>query len=360
MHRALLLYWSVVSVALGASPAPQPPYPRSPVLQGVVWHWETYTHAAAGSDLWPITWGPDDQLYAAWGDGGGFGGSDTDARVALGFARIEGTPEHWHGVNINGGKHPEHPASFPRHGKTSGLAFVDGVLYATINLQDGTWPDVNHVLAWSTNSGATWTRADWLFPKGKGRFHPAHFLAFGRDYSGLPESLAGYVYIYGPKQPAGGGEGNAVYLARVPRNRLRERAAYEFFHHTDAAGKAAWVTAEDEAQPVFSDANGVKLGGVVYDPGLKRYLLTGYHTGPGQLGVFDAPQPWGPWATVAYEEQWGKMGSEGEGLTCTFPQKWMSADGLTLWSVFTVYGEGAKQGIQAHDRFNLIKVTLQP
>jgi hypothetical protein len=53
------------------------------------------------------------------------------------------------------------------------------------------------------------------------------------------------------------------------------------------------------------------------------------------------------------------MGAEGEGLTCGFPQKWMSDDGLTLWSIFSVYGGGAKQGINAHDRFNLVKATLQ-
>ena len=58
---------------------------------------------------------------------------------------------------------------------------------------------------------------------------------------------------------------------------------------------------------------------------------------------------------MAYYEHWGEMGGVGEGLTCEFPQKWMSADGLTLWSV---YGAGGKKGIHAHDRFNLIKVTL--
>jgi hypothetical protein len=121
------------------------------VVESIAWNWETLVTAAPGSDLWPVTWGPDDHLYAAWGDGGGFGGTDSDGRVALGFARIEGNPENWHGVNVNGGKNPEHPASFPRKGKTTGVAFVDGVLYATVNLEDGKWPEVNHVLAWSTN-----------------------------------------------------------------------------------------------------------------------------------------------------------------------------------------------------------------
>jgi len=109
-----------------------------------------------------VTWAADDRLYAAWGDGGGFGGSDSEGRVALGIARIEGTPESWYGVNVNGGKDPEHPASFPRQGKTTGIAALDGILYATLNLEDGPWPDVNHALAWSTDRGATWTRAETL------------------------------------------------------------------------------------------------------------------------------------------------------------------------------------------------------
>src|SRR5581483_4008181 len=178
------------------------PYPPSNTIGGITWDWQTYTNAAPGSDLWPVTWGPDDELYAAWGDGGGFGGSDSDGRVALGIARIEGSAEHWHGLNINGGKNPQYPASFAKKGKTTGIAFVDGVLYATVNLEDGTWPDVNHALFWSTNQGATWTRADWLFPKGAGNFQPAKFLAFGKDYTGVPTPLAGYVYLYGPRQSA--------------------------------------------------------------------------------------------------------------------------------------------------------------
>jgi hypothetical protein len=339
--------------------AQRTPYPQSSNIGGITWHWDTLTNGAPGSDLWPVAWGADDNLYAAWGDGGGFGGSDSDGRVAMGFARIEGGPEGWRGFNVNGGKAPEHPASFARKGKSGGIAVVDGVIYAMVNLQDGKWPDVNHVLIWSTNQGATWTRADWLFPKGQGNFQPAKFLTFGRDYTGLPDKLAGYVYLYGSKHAADQESGERLFLARAPRTRLRERAAYEFFQKTDVAGTAVWVTDIAEAQPVFTDANGVSPGSVVYDPALKRFLFTCFHVGPSQLGVFDGPNPWGPWTTIAYYEDWGQMGTKGEGLTCGFPQKWMSADGLTLWAVFSVYGEGAKQGIKAHDRFNVVKATLE-
>ena len=348
---------SMAAISGGAPLAP--PYPPSRVIESITWHWETYRTAAPGSDLWPTTWGPDGHLYAAWGDGGGFGGTDSDGRVSMGFARIENGPEDFRGFNINGGKTSEHPASFPKKGKTGGILFLRNTLYAKINLQDAPWPNVNHVLAWSTNAGATWSRADWVFPKGVGNFQPAKFLNFGANYSGVPPHLAGFVYLYGPRQPAKSAEAHALFLARVPEGQIRVRSAYEFFQGCAADGQPRWTADPDRMQPVFIDTNGVTTSGVAYIPALKRFLLTSFHMGPGQLGVFDAPQPWGPWTTVAYLQNWGGMGSDGEGLTCDFPQKWMSADGLTLWNVFSVYGAGAKQGIKAHDRFNLVKVTLE-
>ncbi len=302
------------------------PYPPGPVVREIRWHWETLRSAAPGSDLWPVAEGPDGNLYTAWGDGGGFGGSDQEGRVSMGFARIEGEPENFRGININGGRNALNPASFPKKGKTSGLVFVGRTLYASVNQQDGPWPDVTHVLVWSADLGATWSKAGWVFPKGAGRFQPETFLSFD-----------GFVYLYGHRIF----DLNRLYLARVPAAKIRDRAAYEFFD-----------------EPVFTDPNGTRAATVVYHPGLKRFLLTTFHTGPGQLGVFDGPTPRGPWTTVAYYDDWGGMGREGEGLLCSFPTKWMSADGLTLWSVFSVYGAGAKQGINAHDRFNLIKATL--
>jgi hypothetical protein len=123
--------------------AAEPPYPPSPVIAGVTWDWTTHRTAAPGSDLWPVTWGADDHLYAAWGDGGGFGGTDQDGRVALGFARIEGPPERFLGVNINGGKNPAHRASFAERGKTGGVLAVGDRLYAWLNTENGRWPDVD-------------------------------------------------------------------------------------------------------------------------------------------------------------------------------------------------------------------------
>jgi hypothetical protein len=354
LFSLLMLLSDFPSATLAQRPATPSPYPPSPVIERLTWHWQTHRTAAPGSDLWPVTWGADDRLYAGWGDGGGFGGTDQDGRVALGFARIEGPPEHFVGVNVNGGKGAAHRASFAARGKTGGLLAVGERLYAWLNLQNGKWSDVDHALIWSDDQAATWKRSDWLFPKGPGNFKPGTFLQFGRGYTLVPSDLRGYVYFYGQRQ----GQEKDTYLGRAPVDQVRERRAYEFLSGF-AKERPLWSSDPHRASPSFTDAKGTgDLASVVYVPALKRFLLTSYHKGPGQLGIFDGPQPWGPWSTVAYYEGWGQMGADGEGLTCSFPQKWMSADGQTLWCVFSAYGKGAKQGINAHDKFNLVKVTL--
>jgi len=66
-------------------------------------------------------------------------------------------------------------APFLDKGKTGGILFVDGILYACLNMQDGKWPDVNHALIWSEDFGATWKQTAWVFPKGPGKFQPSRF-----------------------------------------------------------------------------------------------------------------------------------------------------------------------------------------
>ncbi|MDB5300971.1 MAG: hypothetical protein JWO87_2634 [Phycisphaerales bacterium] len=48
----------------------KPPYPPSTAIGRLIWHWDSLQTAAPGSDLWPVTWAKDDNLYLAWGDGG--------------------------------------------------------------------------------------------------------------------------------------------------------------------------------------------------------------------------------------------------------------------------------------------------
>src|SRR5689334_12235511 len=109
MKRLTACWLAMVAISpvLGATNGPaENPFPPSPLIRGITFDIARIQRAAAGSDLWPITWADDGDLYTSWGDGGGFGGTDTDGRVAVGIGLVRGNPENWTGINILGGKSP--------------------------------------------------------------------------------------------------------------------------------------------------------------------------------------------------------------------------------------------------------------
>ena len=148
------------------------------------------------------------------------------------------------------------------------------------------------------------------------------------------------------------------HLARVPRehSNIIDRSSYEFFAGTDNKGNPKWTGDIGQRAAVFFDSNGAGLPSVSYNPGVERYLLTtGHGCGAGdsirKLGIFDAPEPWGPWTTVDYYDDWG--GYTGYRLGYYIPTKtpdWMSVDGKTIHLVFS--------GDNELDSFNLAKATL--
>ncbi len=87
--------------------------------------------------------------------------------------------------------------------------------------------------------------------------------------------------------------------------------------------------------------------------GLKRYSWCQIHPdsphpqGPrfeGGFGIYEAPEPWGPWHTVYFFRRW----DVGPGETASFPSKWMSKDGRTMHLVFS-----------GDDAFSVRRVTLK-
>ena len=131
-----------------------------------------------------------------------------------------------------------------------------------------------------------------------------------------------------------------MVLARVPKDRLRDRTAYEFFKGLDPQGHPLWTKEVAERGAVFTHPGKCYRSGISYNAGLKRYLwcqvlpASKDARGPrfqGGFGIYEAPEPWGPWATVFYTDNW----DVGPGETSNFPTKWMSADGKTLYLVFS-------------------------
>jgi CubicO group peptidase (beta-lactamase class C family) len=304
-----------------------PPYPPSPVIREIVWATPAaIVRRARGSDNWPLTWGDDDALYGAYGDGNGFE-PFVPKKLSLGFARITGGPADFRGENM-----PAAEGEFRGDGrsgrKASGLLMVDGVLYLLArNLG-------NAQLAWSRDRGATWTWAGWKFTNG---FGCPTFLNFGPDYAGARD---GFVYVYSMDSDSAYEAADRMVLARVPRARIAEQGAYEYFVRRDAAGAPVWSRRVEERGAVFSHPGNCYRGGVTYHAGLGRYLwcqILPHSSHPqgmrfqGGFGIYDAPEPWGPWTTAFYTEAW----DVGPGESSSLPVKWMSADGRTVHLVFS-------------------------
>ncbi len=108
-------------------------------------------------------------------------------------------------------------------------------------------------------------------------------------------------------------------------------------------GKRGWV---------FSHPGRCYRSGITYNTGLGRYLWSQVHPdspdprGPrfeGGFGIYEAPEPWGPWRTVELTTRW----DVGAGETMTFPSKWMSEDDTVVHLV-----------ISGDDHFSVRRATL--
>jgi CubicO group peptidase (beta-lactamase class C family) len=302
--------------------AARPPYPPSPVIKEVRWAPpDQIRRAARGSDNWPLTWADDGHLYTAYGDGNGFEPQIPD-RLGLGFARVEGGPADFRGVNIRSPT-GEQLGSGPAGRKASGLLMVDGVLYLwTRNVGPAR-------LARSADHGRTWTWADWGFATA---FACPTFLNFGRDYAGARD---GFVYVYSHDGDSAYRPADRMILARVPKGRIMEREAYEFFAGLNA-GSPTWTRDLGRRGAVFTHEGKCYRSGISYNAGLGRYLWCQILPGDdprkgGGFGLYDAPEPWGPWTTAFFTESW----DVGPGETSSVPTKWISPDGTTIHLVFS-------------------------
>ena len=322
--------------AIAPDPPPKkPPYPPSPVLSGIEWApVNTILRLADGSDNFPITWGDDDALYTAYGDGWGFE-PRVPEKLSLGLARVSGPPDRPLGANIRSAT-LEQKGDGVAGKKASGLLMVEGILYLWTRNAG------NSQLAWSADRGRTWTWSDWRFDVG---FGSPTFLNFARNYAGARDQ---FVYVFSHDADSAYTPADRMVLARVPRDRIRERAAYEFFTGLDRQHRPGWSRDIAQRGAVFSYPGNCYRSGISFNAGLRRYLWSQTLPGTdarfrGGFAVYDAPEPWGPWTSVYFANEW----DVGPGETSSFPPKWMSADGRTLHLVFS----GA-------DAFSVRKATI--
>ena len=298
------------------------PYPQSELITGIKWApVSSIVRLAKGSDNWPATWGDDDKLYTAYGDGWGFK-PKVEKKLSLGLSAVTGHPPKLRGVNIRS-KTAEQIGQGRKGKKASGMLMIDGVLYMWVRNAG------NSQLAWSADRGQSWKWADWKFTTS---FGAPTFLQFGRNYTGARDD---YVYIYSHDSDSAYKPADRMVLARVKKNRLRDRKAYEFFVKIET-GHVKWSPDINKRGAVFKHAGNCYRSGISWNLGLKRYLWCqtipkGDARFAGGFGIYAGEKPWGPWKTVYFTRKW----DTGPGETSSFPVKWMSKDGRTVHLLFS-------------------------
>ena len=327
-QRVKILFEPLIAAVTDNPKQPSAPYPPSKTITDLTWApRDTIIRKAKGSDNWPLTWADDDHQYTAYGDGWGFE-PFVPKKLSLGLARVEGDPADFKGINIRSDS-GEQTGDGNKAKKASGILCVEGVLYLWMRNAG------NAQLAWSTDHGKTWKWADWKLTTS---FGCPTFLNFGKDYAGARDEWA---YIYSPDAETAYQAADRMVLARVPKGKITERGAYEFFKGLDDKQQPLWSKEIADRGAVFTHKSRCYRSGITFDAGLRRYLWVQIIPGTegkktdtrfeGGFGVYDAPEPWGPWTTVYFTEKW----DVGPGDTSSFPTKWMSADGKTLHLVFS-------------------------
>lgn len=343
--RVIFIALALVLAAMGAPPTPEAtkentaPYAPSPIIARLEWAAkETIVRKAKGGDNWPTTWADDDCLYTAYGDANGFE-PFLKEKLSMGLARVEGGPADFRGFNIRSPGF-EQKGDGMKGKKASGILMVDGVLYALIRNAG------NSQLAWSADHGQTWTWSDWKFTTS---FGCPTFLNFGKNYAGARDE---FVYVYSLDHDSAYESANRMVLARVAKTKLKDQSAYEYFQQRTSMREPQWTKEIERRGSVFDHPGKCYRSGITYNAALKRYLWcqilpsSTHPQGPrfqGGFGVYDAPEPWGPWTTVYYTEGW----DVGPGETSSFPTKWMSDDGKTMHLLFS-----------GDDHFSVRKATL--
>jgi hypothetical protein len=307
-------------------------------------------------DTFPMTWAADGEIYASAGDPA-WGPS----RWGLDVEKLSGVPPGYTISQVNpmvdyigwGGAGP----------KPSGMISVKGVLYLAYQNLCHVKPPVygtasqhgsDSVVAASKDSGLTWTPEIQSLGLGNptfagARFGGPSFVNFGRDNEGARDE---YVYAVSADQWDNGGH---LLLGRVPQDRICDAAAWEWVRGVDGSNVPHWTPQLALAQAVLSDDRWISLPEMVYLAAVERYLLLTWHLKAdfsnehgSSLVVYDAPEPWGPFTLVHYEEDWESR--EMNPYCPRVPLKWMESDGRTGWLQFSGSWSGKTPHYRSHVR----------
>ena len=337
---------------------------RSTFITGFEWRSERipYPDSEVKGDTYPFTWAEDDELYTSAGDPN-WGESPS----GLDIEKFSGGPTDYRISQVNamkdyvgwGGDGP----------KPSGMICVEGILYLAFqnmlrlrkppySLRSQHGSDAQ--IVYSNNKGFFWaptfnTITGPMFPGY--RFGGPTFIQFGKNNANARDK---YVNAVSSDK---WDNGSNLRLGRVAADSIVHREAWEWICAFTPSGEPAWTSELNDAVPILSLHRFTGLPEMVYLAGIQRYLLLTWRLHQDfspddgtDLLIFEAPEPWGPFSLVHYEEYW-----EGKAFNPYCPRvplKWIESDGLTGWLQFS--GSWGKNGFkEGYYRSNVRQFRLK-
>lgn len=299
------------------------PYPKSSKVTAIALDWSKFDSLAPGSDNWVSTWDQNDRALATWGDGNGFGGG----RVSIGIASVTGTQAGSLGGTrlVGGGSGATVAACFPipagsgypsdtnaggpcngtgLNGKSYGPLAYNGNLYLWTVPQHvpGSYSKAKLFKAGLSSLGS-WSAASWQFTNSTGwvGHHPT-FLQAGKGYA---DRFDGYLYtVVNGWAPVAAGvttemQPGKLYLMRCAiADDPMTQGKWQWF--TGTAASPTWGTYANRKAAWTDSGKAGWACSVFYSKAIDRCLLfvTWGAWDSGQIGVYEAQRPWGPWSTV--------------------------------------------------------------
>ena len=376
----------------------------------VTFHIDTVFRSDNRGDNWCLTWTADDSLVTSMCDGNWLGDKTSYHNHLY---RIIGGPDGFTRQDI-----PAYPQFVWGTGSWFGygIVSVDGVLYATISKTPrNQWsgPFRGLKLLKSSDNGQSWHRVnrdgqekrigpmdearndvgaeEMFFWEESGLAHheqeayPFSYAAFaqhGRDNAAAKD---GYVYVYSPE----GAYSYKLLLARVPKDKLGVRSAWEYFAgfngkqpiwtsdlrlrgavHTfprqsdkgHTFGWYSWLPSVvwNEGLGLYIMVNGGTYGGRGMTDSDEDYYASWMHTETGSLGFWYAKNPYGPWRQFYYTDYWTVDDPKNRTYQPKLSPKWISADGremVLIWSDAMRNEQGRSHTVNY--RWNQMKITIQ-
>jgi hypothetical protein len=400
-----LLSLSLLLTILSAGTGPAKARPT-----GVVFHKDTLYRSDNRGDNWCLTWAADGSQVTSMCDGNWLGGK-TSYHSHL--YRVIGDPGDFRRRDI-----PNYPQFVRSTGSWFGygIVSVDGVLYATISKTPrNQWSGPFHgiKLLTSSDNGNSWCRVnqrgeerligpedearnevnadEMFFLAESGLAHqeqdayPFSYVAFAQHGQDNAAAQDGYVYIYAPE----GAHAHKLLLARVPKDKLAVRSAWEYFAGRDGAepiwtkdlnlrgyvltfprksdkdhyfGWYSWLPSIvwNEGLGLYIMVNGGTYAGHGMTESDKDYYDAWMHTETGSLGFWYARKPTGPWRKFYYTDYWTADDPKNRTYQPKLSPKWISADGqqmVLIWSDAMKNEQGRSHTVNY--KWNHMKITIQ-